>query len=77
MNRWNELQLGSQDELLLAFYVIWNSYQLTGTAGRSISTYYLSEIPDYAVYRWLNTAAFAQIRMVEQGEEVFSRVRND
>ena len=28
------------------------------------------------MYRWLNTAAFPQIRLIEQGEEVFSRVAN-
>lgn len=58
----------------LAFYFIWNNYQLVGSAGKSISTFYLSEVPDYAVYRWMTSGSLSEIGNIEQSERVLSHV---
>lgn len=40
----NKEQNASEEEMKYAFYYVWNKYQLIGSAGKAISTYYLSDV---------------------------------
>lgn len=83
----NQNQNASEEEMKYAFYYIWNTYQLIGSAGKAISTYYLSDVkilreietqpPDYTVFRWLNVQGLNGLKQIEQGERLIARVGND
>lgn len=68
----------------LAFFFIWTNYPLVGSAGKTISTYYLSDVsvwkvcerqpPDYTVYRWLNTSSVSELKEVSNAEKMTAKV---
>lgn len=58
----------------IAFFYIWNCYQLVGSVGKSMATFYLSEVPDYAVFRWLSLPSLAWLQQLGQAERITARV---
>ena len=60
----------------MAFYYIWNSFSLVGSVGKSLTTFYLNDAPDYAVFHWLSTQTLTWLGSLEIAEQVTARVRN-
>ena len=58
----------------MGFYYIWNSYSLVGSVGKSLTTFYLNDAPDYTVYHWLSTQTLACMKSLENAEHVTARV---
>ena len=58
----------------MAFYYIWNSFSLVGSVGKSLTTFYFNDAPDYAVFHWLSTQTLTWLGSLENAEQVTARV---
>ena len=70
-----DTKLASEEEMKIAFFYVWHRYQLVGTVGKSLSSYYLSDVPDNTIYCWLSIPTLSYLKQVEQDEKILLHVR--